>query len=97
MAARIVPWQFPFHLYIFWLFVQFSADVVGCNRDPATNLVEVLDTYNEAAVRNNQPDPTQDVVLFNSSFDGTRIFCTLVECLLASLFRYGWPKFTLQK
>ena len=64
--------------------IQFSADVVACNRDPATNLVEVLDTYNVPfPIRNNVVDPTQDVILFNSSFDGARISCTLVEPLLS--------------
>ena len=68
--------------------IQFSADVVACNRDPATNLVEVLDTYNVPfPIRNNMVDPTQDVILFNSSFDGARISCTLVEPALLSPVR----------
>ena len=59
--------------------LQFSADVVACNRDPATGMVEVLDTYNIAEPgRGNVVDPTQDVMLVNSEFDGTRISCTLV-------------------
>ena len=62
------------------IIIQFSADVVACNRDPATDMIEVLDTYNVAPTmgRNNLVDPTQDVMLFNSTFDGTRISCTLV-------------------
>lgn len=42
-------------------------------------MVEVLDTYNAAVGRANLVDATQDVILFNSSFDGTRIVCTYVE------------------
>ena len=57
--------------------MQFSADVVACNRDPITNMVEALDTYNVPSPgRNNLVDASQDVLLFNSSFDGTRINCT---------------------
>ena len=55
---------------------QFAADVVVCNRDPANDMIEALDTYNPVAGRANNVDARQDVFLFNSSFDGTRIFCT---------------------
>ena len=58
---------------------QFDADVVGCNRNPGTNMIEALDTYNVPSPdRNNLVDRRQNVLLFNSSFDGTRIICTWV-------------------
>ena len=54
--------------------------MVGCNRDPNTDMIEVLDTYNVPQMatpnRANRVDAIQDVLLFNSSFDGTRISCT---------------------
>ena len=58
--------------------LQFSADVVGCNRNPGTGLVEVLDTWNQANARLNQMDPTQNVVMFRSIFSNNRISCTYV-------------------
>ena len=46
-------------------------------------MVVALDTYNVAEPndRNNLVDPIQNVALFNSSFDGSRIICTLVQLL----------------
>ena len=56
---------------------QFDADVVACNRDPGTDMIEALDTYNlPPRTRNNLVDIRQNVQLFNSSFDGSRIICT---------------------
>ena len=65
------------HLTVFCLLSQFDADVVACNRNPGTNEIEALDTYNAPSpTRNNLVDARQNVRLFNSSFDGTRIICT---------------------
>ena len=56
---------------------QFDADVVGCTRNPANDMVTVLDTYNDLSpTRNNIRDDTQDVVLLNSSFINGTISCT---------------------
>ena len=61
--------------------LQFSADVVACNRVPANDTIEVLDTYNIAEPgRGNSLDPNQDVVVFNASFIDGRIICTYVDC-----------------
>lgn len=59
---------------------QFDADVVGCVRDPITDNVTTIDTYNVMAfTRNNVPDPTQDVIPFSSSFINGIISCTYVH------------------
>ena len=58
-----------------WL--QFSSDVVGCNRDPATDVISVVDTWNVPSNgRLNTLDVTQDVVLFQGSFVNGRISCS---------------------
>ena len=61
--------------------MQFDADVVACNRDPNTNMIEALDTYNPGTNENrtNRVDLAQNVRLFSSSFDGSRIICTYVR------------------
>ena len=59
------------------LFLQFSADVVGCNRDANNNnMVTVVDTWNLDAGRGNVLDATQDTVTFSSGFTSGRITCT---------------------
>ena len=56
--------------------LQFFADVVGCNLDPNTGMVEAVDTYNAAPnARANILDVIQNIVKFNSSFSNGRITC----------------------
>ena len=47
---------------------------MACNRDPATNMVEALDTWNIQGYDNNV-DAVQDVELFSGSYSGGRISC----------------------
>ena len=54
---------------------QFSSDVVACNRNPSTDVVEGLDTYNEANYKTNKVDPKPNVVLFSSDHTDGRIRC----------------------
>ena len=56
--------------------VQMAADVVGCNRDPNNDMVEVVDTWNLDQGRGNTLDAIQDVRLFTSNFANGRISCT---------------------
>jgi hypothetical protein len=56
---------------------QFAADVVGCNRDPNTDMIAAVDTWNlNPDTRFNVLDATQDVELFSGSFMNGRITCT---------------------
>ena len=65
--------------------LQFDADVVGCIRDPNTNEVTAIDTWNAlATTRNNIRDDTQDIVLFNSSFVNSAISCTFSRLITGS-------------
>ena len=64
------------HFYI--SFLQFSTDVVACNRNPKTDVVQGLDTYNEPDERANDVDPHQNVVLFSSNYTDGRIICRCV-------------------
>ena len=60
-----------------FMITQFSSDVVGCNRDPATDVISVVDTWNVPSNgRLNTLDATQDVVLFQGSFINGRISCS---------------------
>lgn len=60
--------------------VQFDADVVGCTRNPANDIITAIDTWNDLApTRNNIRDDTQDVFLLNSSFVNGTISCTYVN------------------
>ena len=56
------------------IYQQESADVVACNRDPATDMVEALDTWNTVGF-NNIVDAIQDVESFLRSYSGGRIRC----------------------
>ena len=57
--------------------MQFSSDVVGCNRDPNTGMITAVDTYNsDSPARANSLDATQDVVLFQGTSDNGRIRCS---------------------
>jgi hypothetical protein len=55
---------------------QFAADVVGCNRDPNTDTIVAVDTWNLNQGRGNVLDATQDVELFSGNFVNGRISCT---------------------
>jgi hypothetical protein len=55
---------------------QLAADVVGCNRDPNTDMIAVVDTWNLNEGRGNVLDATQDVELFSGNFMNGRITCT---------------------
>ena len=55
--------------------VQFSTDVLACNLNPTTGMVEALDAWNPAS-RNNIVDNDQDVFLFSGTSAGGRITCT---------------------
>ena len=56
---------------------QFNADVVGCNVNPTTGMVDVLDTWNPGSVRANDADMVSDVGAFTTSFENnTRIKCS---------------------
>jgi hypothetical protein len=70
---------------LFFTFLQFDADVVGCIRDPNTDDVTAIDTWNALAnTRNNIRDDTQDIVLFNSTFINSRISCTFSRLISGS-------------
>ena len=69
---------------------QFSADVVACNRNPKTGMVQGLDTYNEPDQTANVVDPYQNVVLFSSNYTEGRIMCRYVCCtcmMAANVFK----------
>ena len=60
--------------------------MIGCNQNPETGLVEVLDTWNVASPgRQNQLDLHQDVTLFQGNytdqFGYIIISCTYVSTL----------------
>ena len=59
-------------------FLQFSADVVACNRDPKSGVVRGLDTYNEPDERANDVDAHQNVVQFSSNYTDGRIICRYI-------------------
>lgn len=49
-------------------------DVVACNRDPVSGMIEALDTWNIEGY-GNQRDTIQDVILFTDSYANGRIMC----------------------
>ena len=53
---------------------QELADIVACNRNPATNMVEALDAWNIQGYGNNI-DAVQDVQQFSGSYSSGRIKC----------------------
>ena len=53
---------------------QNLADVVACNRNPVTNMVEALDAWNTESYNNNI-DAVQDVQQFSGTYSGGRIRC----------------------
>ena len=66
-------------------FLQFDADVVGCIRDPNTDEITAIDTWNaQATTRNNIRDDTQDIVLFSSSFINSTISCMFSRLITGS-------------
>ncbi len=54
---------------------NFSADVLACNLNPETNMIEVLDTWNQATGRSNLNDDVMDTFLFSGTSDSGRITC----------------------
>ena len=61
----------------FFFLTQFSADVLACNYNPSTSMVEALDTWNAATpARGNTVDDDQDVFLFSGELRNGRISCT---------------------
>ena len=68
--------------------LQFSADVVACNRNPKTGMVQGLDTYNEPDQRVNDVDPHQNVVQFSSNYTEGRIICRYVTYLIANYLNF---------
>lgn len=57
--------------------LQFSSDVVACNRNPETGEVQGLDTYNVPPTeRGNNVDPNQNnIVQFSANYSDGRIMC----------------------
>lgn len=56
--------------------VQFSTDVVACNRNSNTGQVKGLDTYNDPTERANNVDPNQNnIVQFSGNYSDGRIAC----------------------
>ena len=55
--------------------MQLSADVLACNVNPDTNMVEVLDTWNTANERDNIPDDIMDAFMFSGDVQNGRIVC----------------------
>jgi hypothetical protein len=75
----------PVSKHLVYFSPQFDADVVGCIRDPNTNEITSIDTWNAmTGTRNNTRDPTQDIVLFNSSFVNSTISCTFSRLITGS-------------
>ena len=61
----------------FSFFAQFSADVLACNYNPSSSMVEALDTWNaDTPTRGNTVDDNQDVFLFSGELRNGRISCT---------------------
>lgn len=54
--------------------IQNLADVVACNRNPSTGMVEALDAWNVQSY-GNDIDSIQDVELRTGSYLGGRISC----------------------
>ena len=56
--------------------LQFSTDVVACNRNPNTDQAQALDTYNDPMERANHVDPNQNnIVQFSANYSNGRIMC----------------------
>ncbi len=64
---------------IFFVYLQNSADVVACNRDPGTDIMTSFDAWNIQSSKGNQIDTIQDVVLFSGSYNNGRITCRYKE------------------
>ena len=61
-------------------YLQFSADVVACNRNPDTDQVQGLDTYNDPTERANHVDPNQtNIVHFSGNYSNGRIMCRYID------------------
>ena len=61
-----------------WYFavLQFDADVLGCNINAQSDMVEVLDTWNPSApIRGNSGDTLINTFLFSGSSQNGRITC----------------------
>ena len=54
---------------------QFNADVLACNVNSITNMVEALDTWNDQNQRFNIIDGIQNTDLRNGTFSNGRIQC----------------------
>ena len=59
-----------------YMHLQFSADVIACNRNPNTDQVQGLDTYNDPKILTNKVDQNQiNVVQFSANYSNGRIIC----------------------
>lgn len=61
--------------------LQYATDVVACNRDPNTDMVETLDAWNSAVWRRTTVDTNSDVVKFSSNYIDGRISCRCVHVI----------------
>ena len=68
------------------LLPQFDADVVGCNVNPSTGMVEALDTWNvdSGRGRNNVGDRTNDAILLSGTLQDGRIICRFTRRVVGS-------------
>lgn len=66
--------------------LQFSADVVACNLNPQTGVVQGLDTYNEPDKAANDVDPHQNVIQFSGNYSNGRIMCRYISLVPRSIF-----------
>ena len=57
---------------------QSLSDVVACNRNPTTNMVEALDAWNIQGY-GNVVDAIQDVQRFSGTYSGGRITCRYIN------------------
>lgn len=68
----------PYFNQLYFLCIQYAADVVACNRDPNTDDVETLDAWNSAIARRVTIDQTRDVMRFASNYNNGRISCRYI-------------------
>ena len=72
-------------IIITFLCQQALADVVACNRNPSTGMVEALDAWNAQFYRN-IIDTVQDVQHFSGTYSGGRIRCRYIDYMNILLY-----------
>lgn len=61
---------------IIFINLQFSSIVVACNRNPVTDIVQALDTYNTPPKeRDNKINPFPNVIQLSANYSDGKITC----------------------